>query len=47
MKEDMLEPDRISICTWIICWWTLSLNLPPASHPNPTAKKPYSAGALT
>ncbi|XLR34064.1 hypothetical protein S83_061964 [Arachis hypogaea] len=22
-------------------------NLPPASHPNPTAKKPYSAGALT
>lgn len=19
---DMLEPDRISICTWIICWWT-------------------------
>lgn len=22
-------------------------NLPPASHPNPTAKRPYSAGALT
>ena len=22
MKLDMLEPDRISICTWIICWWT-------------------------
>lgn len=22
MKEYMLEPDRISICTWIICWWT-------------------------
>ena len=23
MKLDMLEPDRISICTWIICCITL------------------------
>lgn len=22
MKEDMFEPDRISICTWKIRWWT-------------------------
>jgi len=22
MKEDMLEPDRISKRTWRICWWT-------------------------